>query len=217
MPAAEMPAASASEMEAATRATREVWMKNSTAAVATLAMVGWVTAAQAQAPKEADKHPAAAAATGAPAMGKPAPENDVIKKSAGNWSCEGTAKGPDGTETKFKSSWAVKPALGGHWFALTYKRSKMGPMAAFEGNATVGYSTAQKKYVFIGFDNMGGWINLSSSDGATYAGDGGQMGKVTPIKFTFTEGKDKKGEPSEKLFDLAMDFGVASSSESCKK
>jgi hypothetical protein len=206
------------EVEAENRSTREVWMKNTIAAVATLAMVGWVASAQAQAPKEAEKPvPAAAAAGEAPPMGKPAPENDVIKKSAGNWSCEGTAKGPDGQEKKYKSSWAVKPSLGGHWFALVYKRAKSGPMPAFEGNATVGYSTAQKKYVFIGFDNMGGWIDLSSSDGAAYAGEGGPMGKVTPVKFNFTGGKDKKGEPSDKLFDVTMDFGVASSSESCKK
>ena len=43
------------------------------------------------------------------------------------------------------------------------------------------------------------------------------MGKVTPVKFSFTEGKDKKGEPSDKLFDVTMDFGIAVRAESCKK
>jgi hypothetical protein len=200
-------------------------MKNAMTVVATLAALatgGWAATAAAQAPKDAEKPaaaaaPAAGAAGGAPMMPKPAPENDVIKTSAGNWSCQGAAKGPDGQEMKFKSSWAVKPILGGHWFGLVYKRAKMGPVPAFEGNATVGYDTAQKKYVFIGWDNTGGWINLSSKDGAAYSGDGGSMGKVIPVKFNFTQGKDKKGEPSDKLFDVAMDFSGASSTESCKK
>ena len=193
-------------------------MKNSMMVAVVLTTLAQVATSHAEAPKEGEK-PAGEAAAGhaAPMVPKPAPENDVIKKSVGSWSCEGVAKGPEGQEMKFKSSWTVKPALGGHWYALVYKRAKMGPMPAFEGNATVGYNLAQKKYVFIGFDNMGGWINLSSSDGATYAGDGGPMNKVTPVKFTFTGGKDKKGEPSDKLFDLAMDFGVATSTESCKK
>lgn len=143
---------------------------------------------------------------------KAAPENDVIKASVGNWKCEGTEKGPDGQEAKFKSTWSIKPALGGHWFALIYKRDK-----SFEGNATVGFDAVTKKYVFSGYDNMGGWIDLSSSDGATFTGDGSVGGKKGPVKFAFTPGKDKKGEESPKLFDLAMDFGVASSTESCKK
>jgi hypothetical protein len=184
-----------------------------------LATLGWAGNGQAQPPKEGDKPAAegAAAPHGPPAPPKPAPENDVIKKSVGTWSCEGTGKGPEGQEMKYKSSWTVKPALGGHWYSLVYKRMKMGPMPGFEGNATVGYNVAEKKYVFVGFDNMGGWINLSSSDGAAYSGQGSPMGKVGPVKFTFIEGKDKKGQPSDKAFDMTMDFGVASSSETCKK
>ena len=170
---------------------------------------------QAQPPKEGDK-PAAEGA-GPPAIPKPAPENDVIKKSSGSWTCEGTGKTPDGKELKYKSTWTVKPALGGHWYTIVYKRSKMGPLPPFEGNATVGYNTAEKRYTLVGFDSFGSWINLRSPDGAVYTGDGGPMGKVTPVKFTFTEGKDKKGEPTDKAFDAVLDFGTASSTESCKK
>jgi hypothetical protein len=171
-------------------------------------------------PAEPAAKPAAdkAAAPAAPMQPpKPAPENDVIKRSAGTWTCEGTAKGPDGNEMKYKSTWNVKSVLGGHWHSIVYKRAKSGPMPAFEGNATVGYNTAEKKYWFVGVDNMGGWIDLTSTDGAAYAGEGSPMGKKGPVKFTFTPGKDKKGQESEKLFDLAMDFGVATSQESCKK
>jgi hypothetical protein len=93
----------------------------------------------------------------------------------------------------------------------------MAPMPAFEGNATVGYNIAEKKYVFVGFDNLGGWINLTSADAATYTGEGIPMGKKGPVKFSFTPGKDKKGQESDKLFDLTMDFGVATTQESCKR
>jgi hypothetical protein len=148
---------------------------------------------------------------------KPAAENEIFKKSIGTWTCEGTAKGPAGPELKYKSTWTIKSALGGHWHTIVYKRSKMGPVPPFEGNATVGYNGAEKKYVFVGFDSIGGWINLSSADAATYTGDGAPMGQKGPVKFSFTPGKDKKGQESDKLFDVAMDFGVASSQESCKK
>jgi Protein of unknown function (DUF1579) len=177
--------------------------------------VCWGATALAQ--TEGAAAPAAPAAPPAGQVPKPAPENEVIKKSAGNWRCEGSAKGPDGQEAKYKSSWAVKPILGGHWYSIVYKRAKMGPLPAFEGHATVGYNTVEKKYSFVGFDSLGGWINLSSADGAAYAGEGSPMGKKGPVKFVFSPGKDKKGEESDKLFDVMMDFGGAGGSESCKK
>jgi hypothetical protein len=171
---------------------------------------------------EPAKPAAAAAEKPAPAapMGPPkvATENDVVKKGVGNWKCEGTAKMPDGQEMKYKSSWNVKSALGGHWYTITYKRAKMGPMPAFEGNAFVGYSTADKKYWFFGVDNMAGGINLTSTDGATYTGEGTDAQKKVPAKFVFSPGKDKKGEDSDKLFEVSFEFsGMASSHESCKK
>jgi hypothetical protein len=196
-------------------------MKSTLAVVATLTMAAWATTARAQADKAADKpaaaEPAAGAAAAPPAPPKPAPENEVIKKSAGTWRCEGTGKGPDGQERKYKSSWSIKPTLGGHWYALVYKRPKAGPMPAFEGNATVGYNVAEKKYVFIGFDNMGSWIDLSSPDGAVFTGDGAPMGQKGPVKFSFSGGKDSKGQESDKLFDVTLDFGGTTATESCKK
>jgi hypothetical protein len=194
-------------------------MRKQLAAVAMMTVMGWAAASQAQAPA-ADK-PAAAAPAGTkpPAMEvpKPPPENDVIKKSAGSWRCTGAAKGPEGQEMKYTSTWSVKPTMGGHWYAITYKRSKAGPMPAFEGQATVGYSTADKKYSMIGFDSWGGWINLSSADGAVYTGQSADMGKASPAKFTFSPGKDKKGEDSDKLFDVTMEFGMGGATENCKK
>jgi len=167
-------------------------------------------------PAAAAKPAEKAAAPTPPVPPTPAPENDVIKKSAGTWKCEGTVKSAEG-EAKYKSTWTIKTVLGGHWHSLVYKRAKMGPMPAFEGNATVGYNGADKKYSFVGFDSMGGWINLSSTDGATFSGEGSPSGKRGPVKFTFTPGKDKKGQESDKLFDVTLDLGIATSQESCKK
>jgi hypothetical protein len=207
-------------------------MKNKTMVVVTLTAAWWVATAQAQPPKAGDKPAAAppaappaapggapAAPGGAPPSGppKPAPENEVIKKSAGTWRCEGTMKRPDGQEVKYKSTWTIKPTLGGHWYALGYKRAKSGPMPSFEGQGTVGYDVTAKKYLFVAFDDHGSWLDLGSSDGAVFSGDGAVMGRKTPVKFSFAAGKDKKGQESDKLFDLTMDFGGPTASESCKK
>jgi Protein of unknown function (DUF1579) len=189
-------------------------MMNRIAVAGTLTMALWLSTAQAQPPGDNPAKAPGAAPGQAP---KPAAENELFKSSSGSWRCEGTAKTPDGQELKYKSTWTVKPALGGHWYALVYKRAKMGPMPPFEGNATLGYNAVEKKYVFVGFDNLGGWVNLSSSDGAVYSGDGAPMGQKGPVKFTFSPGKDKKGQESDKLFDVILDFGAVSSSESCKK
>lgn len=163
--------------------------------------------------------PAAAAPAAAPKMEAPKPpaEDDMFKKMAGSWRCETTSKMPDGKEMKAKTTWTVKSALDGHWYSVVYKRAKAGTMPGFEGNATLGYNTAEKKYVMIGFDNMGGWINLTSTDGMTYSGEGLPMGKKGPMKISFAKGKDKKGAESDKLMDMTLDLGGMISTENCKK
>jgi hypothetical protein len=176
-----------------------------------------VALAKAEAP-EAKPGAEKAAAQAPMTPPKPPAENDMFKKSSGTWSCEGTAKGPEGTEMKYKSSWAIKPIFGGQWYSIVYKRGKMGPLPAFEGNANIGYNVAEKKYWMVGVDSMGGWINLTSTDNSVYTGESSPMGKKTPAKFTFVPGKDKKGQDSDKLFDVTLEFnGVAVSHELCKK
>ena len=162
---------------------------------------------------------AAAPAAMPPKMEAPKPpaENDMFKKIAGTWHCEATSKMPDGKEMKAKTSWTWKSILDGQWYSLVYKRAKAGPAPAFEGDGTIGYNGAEKKYVFIGFDNMGGWINLSSTDGMAFAGEGLPMGKKGPMKISFAKGKDKKGQESDKLMDVTLDLGGMLANESCKK
>jgi hypothetical protein len=166
----------------------------------------------------------AAAAPAAPAAApakmeapKPPAENDMFKKVAGTWRCDATSKTPDGKEMKAKTTWTWKSILDGQWYSLIYKRAKAGAAPAFEGDATIGYNGAEKKYVFVGFDNMGGWVNLSSTDGMAYTGEGLPMGKKGPMKISFAKGKDKKGVESDKLMDVTLDLGGMIGTESCKK
>ena len=124
---------------------------------------------------------------------KPPAENDMFKKVAGTWHCDSISTGPDGKDMKVKTTWTWKSVLGGQWYSVVYKRAKTGPVPAFEGNATMGYNGADKKYVFVGFDNMGGWINLTSTDGMSYAGEGLPMGKKGPMKICLRQGQGQKG------------------------
>jgi hypothetical protein len=212
-------------------------IKKTTLLAVTLSAISSVALAQNQmapaakpaaaAPKAAAPAPAAAApkaAAPAPAAApakmeapKPPAENDMFKKVAGTWHCDATDKTPDGKEMKVKTTWTWKSVLDGQWYSVVYKRAKTGPMPAFEGNATIGYNGADKKYVFIGFDNMGGWINMTSTDGMAYSGEGLPMGKKGPMKISFAKGKDKKGAESDKLMDVTLDLGGMLGNESCKK
>jgi len=147
----------------------------------------------------------------------PAPQNDVIKPARGSWRCEGVLKAPDGNEMKYRSRWVVKPTLGGHWYSINYRRAKSGPMPGFAGLATVGYNVVDSKYWFVGFDDMGGWINLVSTDGSVFSGESAMGAEREPATFTFVPGTDKKGQESDRLFEVTMDFGQASSKESCRR
>ena len=119
----------------------------------------------------------------------------------------------------YKASMNNKWDLGNFWIWQEYKmmKSKENPMS-FDAKGWMGWDGANKHYVWAGVDSMGGWVNLTSTDNSIYTGDGSPMGKKNPVKFTFVPGKDKKGQDSDKLFDVTLEFpGVATSHESCKK
>ncbi|HTB60599.1 MAG TPA: DUF1579 family protein [Polyangia bacterium] len=172
-------------------------------------------AATAPATKPAAPKADAAATADAPKIEAPKPpaENDMFKKVAGTWRCDSISTGPDGKDMKVKTTWTWKNVLGGQWYTVVYKRTKTGPVPAFEGNATMGYNGAEKKYVFVGFDNMGGWINLSSADGMSYAGKGNEGA----VKIAFAKGKDKKGEDNDKMMNVSLDLAGHPISETCKR
>jgi hypothetical protein len=195
-------------------------MKIETILMAGISLLAASAPALGQAPKAEPAKPAAEKGA-APAPGgppKPAPENESFKRALGNWSCEGTVKGADGQETKYKSTWTVKEILNGHWYSIVYKRNRAGSKNTFEGDVIAGFDMSQKKYTFEGFDNLGGWLKLTSTDNANFTGEGVPMGKKTPAKLTFTPGKDKKGNESDKLFEASVELtGLSSSHETCKK
>ena len=205
-------------------------IKKTTLMAVALAAISSIALAEDKAPTAPAAKPAAAKADAAPKADaaatadahnmeapKPPAENDMFKKVAGTWRCDSISTGPDGKDMKVKTSWSWKNVLAGQWYTVVYKRTKTGSSPAFEGNATMGYNGAEKKYVFVGFDNMGGWINLSSADGMSYAGDGLPMGKKGTIKIAFAKGKDKKGEESDKMMNVSLDLGGHPVSETCKK
>src|SRR5690349_10393049 len=115
--------------------------KRMTLLVVAFTAISTIASAEDKAPKAgamAAPKAAAEAPKAAPmAAPKPAAENDMFKKWVGTWHCDGTGKGPDGADMKFKTTWTWKSILGGQWYSIDYKRPKSGPMPAFEGNATV--------------------------------------------------------------------------------
>jgi hypothetical protein len=147
-------------------------------------------------PPAAAKAPPAAAPVAPPAPppmpGKPAAEMDALKAGGLTAKCDGKMTGPDGKEIAYKSGWTGKMVLGGNWMEIDYKRSKVGPIPEFEGHAAMGWDAASKKYLMMGPDSYGGYINLASADGLTYEGTGTMMGQAAPMKFVFA--KDAKGK-----------------------
>src|SRR6185312_6746663 len=107
----------------------------------------------------------AAASAPPPAAPKPAAELDQLKVFEGSWRCEGKQPaGPFGPEQDYKSTLKGKKDIDNFWIAIEYdqKKSKTHPMP-IKARGFLGYDPAAKKYVSIGADNTGGWINESST------------------------------------------------------
>jgi hypothetical protein len=170
--------------------------------------------------------PAAAPAAAPAKMEAPKPyaELEQLKPVfSGNWACEGkipeTPMGP-AHDIKAKVSW--KWELDGFWASGSREimKSKDEPMP-FKSNVTTGWDKAQSKFVFVGVDNFGGWINLTSTgwagDKMTFEGDGMGMKGKTKIKLTFMKGKTPNEMTAEfQRADEKGAFGPAMT-ESCKK
>jgi hypothetical protein len=129
---------------------------------------------------------------------KPAAENDALKPFAQTWNCDGKGKNPDGSDATYKTSIKGKWDVDKFWLSFTYdaKKSKTHPLR-FLGQGYMGWSATDKKYVMVGFDNMGGWIYLwstgwdASGNTMVFTGDMmTPMGKAAG-KFTFTKDGDK--------------------------
>jgi hypothetical protein len=192
--------------------------------VAGLMSVAVVAHAQAPADKKADAAATKAApAAKPPAMPAPKPpaELDALKPFVGTWKCAGTGVNPmDKSEYHYNAKFTVKPELQNFWLAANYTQDKAKEgIPGFTGVGYMGYAAGQKKYVFSGFDTMGGSIHFTSA-GPTgtsieWTGDMdmGPMGSV-PSKFTFTVGTDKD---KNKLTFVAESNGQKMFTDDCKK
>jgi hypothetical protein len=170
--------------------------------------------------------PVPAAAPASPAMPpppppKPAAELDSLKYFEGSWKCEGKQPaGPFGPEHPYKSSFKMKKDVDNFWIALEYeqKKSKVHP-TPIKAKGFVGFDSAAKKFITIGVDNTGGWINESSSgwegDKLVFTGDGSMMGQKVSFRETYAKKSDK-----ELLWTGEMKMGkdwIAVGNDDCKK
>jgi hypothetical protein len=189
---------------------------------AALMSIGIVAHAQAPADKkDAAAKPAPAAKPAAMPAPKPAAELDALKPFAGNWKCTGVGVNPmDKSEYHYNAKLTIKPDLQNFWFSANYVQDKAKEgIPGFTGVGFLGYAAGQKKYVFSGFDTMGGSIHFTSTGPANnvieWTGDMdmGPMGNV-PSKFTFTAGTDKD---KNKLTFAAESGGQKMFTDECKK
>jgi hypothetical protein len=169
--------------------------------------------------------PAPAAGGAPPKMEAPKPyaELDQIKPLAGTWSCDGKVPaGPMGPAHDTKATVSWKWELDNFWLigSREVKKTKEMPMA-FMGHVTIGWDKSQNKFVFVGVDNMGGWINLTSTGwtGDKMAFEGESLRRIGKVKthLAFSKGKTPNELTAE--FQAADEKGVMGPpmSESCKK
>jgi hypothetical protein len=152
-------------------------------------------------------------------MPKPAPEMAALKVFDGSWTCEGyVPAGPMGPGGKTKGTVKSGTDLGGFWQSGIVK-SSMANMPEFEGEFHMTYDAANKNYVMLWVDNMGGWARATSSgwqsDTILFTGDSFMGGKRLGSRDTFVKSSD--GSLMHKAA-LQMDGKWASmGDETCKK
>ena len=183
-------------------------MRNQLAVVAMLTVTCWVATSQAQAPA-ADK-PAAAPAGAAPAGGAQAAAGERRHQEVGrHLALHGHGQGSRRPGDEVHSTWTIKPTLGGHWYALTYKRSKIGPDAGVRGQR---HRRLQHRREEVLDDRLRQLRRLDQPQQhrrrRLQRPERRAWARSAPAKFSFAPGKDKKGEDSDKLFDVTMDFGA---------
>jgi hypothetical protein len=195
--------------------------------VALLSVPAFAQAPQPGSPPAKPTTPAAAPAAGAaaaqpPAMPQgPASELDAMKHLVGKWTCDDmSAMGlaPGTAPVKVKTEYEFKPALDKNWYWGSFTEKKQKDFPGFHGEAYAGYDAVQKKYIFLGFDNLGGWVNLSTTSGGdtlAWTGEGHLGPQSVPIKYTWTKKSDK-----EMTFTLELQQGgnwLKASEATCKK
>ena len=156
--------------------------------------------APAVAPKQPPAEPAKPAPPAAPT---PAKELDVAKPYAKNWNCTDSTNAAEKKTSKL--SWKLD--VNKFWYAVRMDVAKSKTSPGFTGVGYVGIDPVSKGWMFVGVDNMGGWINLKApataltADGAVFDGEAASMMGKAPAKFTF------KHDAKAKTMSFAGEFG----------
>ncbi|PYQ23041.1 MAG: hypothetical protein DMF81_10035 [Acidobacteria bacterium] len=152
---------------------------------------------------------------------RPAPELAQIKFFAGTWSCEGNVPAsPMAPARKTRTTVAVHADLGGFWYSGTVREEKTAENPhPISGMFHETYDPANKQFMMLWVDNMGGWATETSSgwdgDKIVYTGEGVMAGQKIPGRDTFV----KKG-PAELIHTAEMSMNgqwMTMVEESCKK
>lgn len=124
---------------------------------------------------------------------KPAAEMDQLKWFvAGTFECTGkNFASPFGPEVATRTSYTGKRELDGFWYVVQYAEQKtaVNPTPG-KFRSAFGYDTANKKFVDIGIDNVGGhWITTAdtvTADKAVFTGAYTLNGTDYNLRDTFT-------------------------------
>jgi hypothetical protein len=126
---------------------------------------------------------------------KPPPELDQIKFFIGSWKCdfkiEPGPMGPGGTE---KGTVTIEPDLDGFFLAGVYLIPATKTHPTMKTRFYLGYDRGAKQFLFLGVDNMGGWMKQSSpgfeGDKIVYPGEISMMNKTLKGRTTFIKQGD---------------------------
>jgi hypothetical protein len=137
----------------------------------------------------------------------PAGEQGALKPFVKNWSCDDTTKDEQGKDLKIKSEWKNKGGLRGNWVESSYEQKPQKGFPGFLGVGWFGWSAADKKYVFQGFDNGGGRLSLTAPEVAggnsmSWTGELHASGQTIPARYAWNAKSDK-----EATFVLELQVG----------
>ena len=117
---------------------------------------------------------------------------DDLKALAGNWSCDGMARGPQGTAQSYKARFTNKWDLNGSWLSVRYDQAAS-KLPALGGGGYLGWDANAKRYLYLGVDSTGGWTTLSvpgwNGNSLTLVGHRVNGETKVPVRYTFTKGK----------------------------
>jgi hypothetical protein len=122
---------------------------------------------------------------------KPAPEMDQLKPLVGNWACTGEVfESAFGKAHPTSGIQTFRPELSGFWIGSRIEEDKTPQNPApLRAAGAVTYDSSKKKFVAIGYDNLGGYAIETADaavDNAVYTGSFFLNGTETKVRDTYT-------------------------------